>query len=97
MIARVRGVILASTSAGSSVYVSSTSANTGTQLCRIAPIIDPPAVHGDTMISLPGSGFSAPIHTCMDAVPELAVTACFAPCFAANASSNSTTFGPSPT
>ena len=60
-------------------------------------MIDPPAVQGETMISLPGSGFSAPIHTCMAAVPELAVTACFAPWRAANASSNSTTFGPSPT
>ena len=50
MIARVRGVIFDSTSAGSSVYVSSMSAKTGTQFCSSAPMIVPPAVHGVTMI-----------------------------------------------
>ena len=86
--ARVRGVILASTSAGSSVYVSSMSAKTGTQFCSSAPMMVPPAVHGVTMISSPGSGLMAPMQTCIAAVPEVTAMACLTPWRAAKARSN---------
>ena len=97
MMARVRGVILASTSAGSIVYVSSISANTGTQFCSNAPMIVPPAVHGVTITSSPGSGLIAPIHTCIAAVPDVTAIACLTPWRAANARSNASTLGPLPT
>ena len=85
MMARVRGVIFASTSAGSRVYVSSMSAKIGTQLCSSAPMMLPPDVHGETMISSPGSGFTAPMHVCMADVPEFTVITHSTPCLSANA------------
>ena len=88
MMALVRDVIFASTSLGSMLYVSSTSAKTGTQLCRSIPMIEPAEVQGVTMISLPGSGLMAPMHTCMAAVPEVTVTPHLTPCLSAKSRSN---------
>ena len=72
------------------------SAKMGTQLCSSAPMMLPPDVHGVTMISSPGSGFTAPMHVCMADVPEFTVMAHSTPCLSANAASNFSTTGPLP-
>lgn len=88
MIALLRSVILSEMSAGSGVKVSSTSAQTGTQLCSRAPMMLPPDLHGVTMISSPGSGLMAPTHVCIAAVPEVTATTYLTPWRDAHISSN---------
>ena len=97
-IARVRGVIRRSTSAGSRVSDSSTSASTGR--ARVASTAFGVAFHvyAGTITSSP-SPTPAPISAQMRAdEPALTMSACFAPKCAANSrSNNATSSGPSPT
>ncbi len=72
MMARVRGVMRRSTSAGSRLNVSrSTSAKTGMAFWARMGITVPMSVMGAVMISSPGSGSMAPTATWMADVPEV--------------------------
>src|SRR4051812_33013922 len=93
--ALVRGVILASTWAGSMVYVAgSTSTYTG-----VAPQYEMAHdvamnVIGTVMTSSPGPTPAARRARCRADVPELTATQCLAPTYSAKAASNSATRGP---
>ena len=97
-IALVRGPILRSTSAGSSVSESSTSARTGVARDAITAFGVAFQVYAGTITSSP-SPTPAPISPQMSAdEPALRQSACFAPICAANSRSKSaTSCGPSPT
>ena len=73
MMARVRGVMRRSTSAGSRLNVSrSTSAKTGMAFwARMGITVPGMSVMGAVMISSPGSGSMAPTATWMADVPEV--------------------------
>src|SRR6266511_1226007 len=93
--ARVRGVIAASTLAGSMQYVSfSMSTNTGRAPTNSAAFAEATNVNGEVMISSPSPIPCPSMVRCRAAVPELTATACLTPHQAANSRSNDSTTGP---
>src|SRR5260370_10041763 len=95
MMARVRGVIAASTRSGSRQYVSSSmSANTGRAPTYSATLADATNVNAGVMTSSPSFTPCARTSRGSAAVPELTATACRTPHQRANSSSNASTTGP---
>ena len=96
-IARVRGVIAASTACGSMFIVRrSTSTNTGRAPQCSTTFAVAGNVRGEVITSSPGATPITSRARCRAAVQELRPTACRAPTYAANRSSNSRVFGPVP-
>src|SRR5262245_11879434 len=93
--ALVRGVIRASTWAGSIVYVTgSTSTYTGTAPQYVMAHDVAMNVMGTVITSSPGPTPAASSARCRADVPELTATQCWAPTYSAKAASNSATLGP---
>src|SRR5271165_408522 len=93
--ARVFGVIFFATCSGSRFSVSGqTSANTGVAPWYKTQFAVAANVRGVVIASLPSLSPAANEVACNAAVPELKLTAYAEPTRAANASSNSATFGP---
>src|SRR5262245_57668718 len=91
----VRGVIRASTWAGSIVYVTgSTSTYTGTAPQYVMAHDVAMNVMGTVITSSPGPTPAAKSARCRADVPELTATQCLAPTYWAKAASNSATRGP---
>ncbi len=94
-IARVRGVIAASISAGSILYVRG-SMSTKTGVAPTMPMASVVAtnVNGVVMTSSPGPMSSARSARCSASVPEFRPTPCEPPTYAATSPSSAFTFGP---
>ena len=94
-IARVRGVIAASTAAGSRFSVdASTSANTGAAPSRMKQFAVATNEIGDVITSSPGPSPSPWQSRCSPAVPLVTATACGAPTRSAKSSSKRSIAGP---
>src|SRR6476646_8228970 len=96
MIARVRGVIAASTASGSRLKVrSSISANTGLARWNSTTLAEAMNENDEVITSSPGPIPSCAIQACRPAVPLEQATAWRVPATSANASSNRRIIGPS--